>query len=325
MNKKVLAVAMAVVLICAAAGAGTMAWFTSAATSSGNQFTAGTLILGSEVNGNDVYEEFATLEFKDMEPGQPPVKVLDTDLKNVGSLPFYLYRMTASNIVDNNSENNIDDMILDDVLMLKIFIGGEQVYYGKLSQLVEENGGFFDPIYGIEPGETRELMIEAELPATTGNAYQGLRMKCDLNIFAAQEEMPVTGQPPLGTRYDLGATSIFSVEGYNSNNYVNFDWDWTPNDNLLGSEYYELRIKHETGDTTTEIEEIRIFILFDEHVVSVDGIDEDDVSVDWSQDIVRIRRNAFPSDWDGFEVELTGAQNGRAPETIPYQYFSLAR
>lgn len=325
MNKKILALAMTVVLICTAAGVGTMAWFTSASTSSGNEFQAGTLILGSENNGQDVYEEFATLEFEDMEPGQPPVKVLETELKNVGSLPFYLYRMTASGIEDNNSQNNLDDMILDDVMRLKIFIEGELVYYGKLSQMVEENGGFFDPIYGIQPGEERTLTIEAELPASTGNGYQGLSIKCDLNIFAAQEEMPVPGELPLGTRYDLGDTNIFSVEGYNSNSYVNFDWDWTPNDSLFGREHYELRIKHETGDTTTEIEEIRIIVFFDEHVISVDGIDRNDVSVDWGGDIVRIRRNAFPSNWDGFEVELTGAQNGRTPETIPYQYFSLAR
>ncbi len=324
MNKRILAVAMAVVLICAAAGAGTMAWFTSAATSSGNEFQAGTLILGSEVEGNDVYEEFATLEFKDMEPGEPPVKVLETELKNVGSLPFYLYRMTASGIEDNNNENDKNDMILDEVMMLKIFIEGEQVYYGKLSQLVEENGGFFDPIFGIQPGEERTLTIEAELPASTGNEYQGLSMKCDLNIFAAQEEMPVQGQPPLGTRYDLGSNDRFSVEGYNTSSHVNFDWDWTPNDTFVG-EYYELRIKHETGDTTTEIEEMRILIFPLEHVISTDGIDGGDVSVDWGGDIVKIRRNAFPAGWDGFEVELSGTQGDGSVQTIPYQYFSLAR
>ena len=325
MNKRILAVTLAVVLVCTAAGIWTIAWFTSAATSSGNQFTAGTLILGSEVEGNDVYEEFATLEFRDMEPGEPPVKVLETELKNVGSLPFYLYRMTASGITDNNSENGKDDKILDDVMMLKIFIENEQVYYGKLSQLLEENGGFFDPIYGIQPGEERTLVIEAELPAETGNEYQGLCMKCDLNIYAAQNEMPVPGQPPLGTIYNLGSTSLFSVEGYNSNNHVNFDWDWTPNDSLFGSEYYELKIKHETGETTTNIEEIRIILYTNEQVISVDGINKNDVSVDWGEDLVRIRRSAFPSDWDGFEVQMTGAQNGNSPQTIPYQYFSLAR
>lgn len=324
MNKKLLAVSMAIILICTAAGIGTMAWFTSSATSSGNQFESGTLILGSEDNGQDVYEKFATLKFEDMEPGDPPVLALETELKNVGSLPFYLYRMTAANIVDNNPENSVDDKILDGVMMLKISIEGEQVYYGKLSQLLEENGGFFDPIYDVQPGEFRTLRIEAELPATTGNAYQGLSMQCDLNIFAAQKEMPVTGQLPLNTRYDLGSTSLFSVEGYNTSNYTNFDWDWTPNDTLFGREYYELRIKHETGDTTTQIQEKRIFISFSERVVSTDGIDGRDVSVDWDDDIVRINRNAFPAEWDGFEVELTGTQKNGVVKTIPYQYFSLA-
>jgi hypothetical protein len=115
------------------------------------------------------------------------------------------------------------------------------------------------------------------------------------------------------------------VVGYDTGSRVNFDWDWTPDDRVLGSEYYELLIKHETGNPTTTVKEIRIFVFADEQVISTDGIDESDVSVDWGSDIVRINKNAFPSDWDGFEVQISGAQNGRPVQTIPYQYWTLNR
>jgi len=71
MNKRILAVAMAVVIICAAAGAGTMAWFTSSATSTGNDFTTGTLILGGVGDDGDTPHVFKNVKFEAMEPGEP--------------------------------------------------------------------------------------------------------------------------------------------------------------------------------------------------------------------------------------------------------------
>ncbi len=325
MKKNFLVSIIATILICSLAGVGTMAYFTSQSTSEENTFVTGTLVLGGVVDNQDVENQFAKLTFNDLlQPGQPPTQMGTTTLKNVGSLPFYLYRITASGLVDNNIDNGIDDTALDEALVLDITIGGELVYTGRLSQLVEENGGYFDPIYDVQSGEELDMVITAHMAEDAGNQYQGLSMSCDLTVYATQNDTPVPGEPE-GTAIHLGSTSSFNVEGYNTSSQVNFDWDWTPDDSFFGFEYYEIAIKHETGDTTTQIEEARIFIFPNEQVISTDGIDEDDVSVNWGSDIVRINRAAFPADWEGFEVRLSGHQDGGTYETIPYQYWSLDR
>lgn len=315
MKKRYIAAMLVVTLICAMAGVGTMAWFTSRATSNENTFKTGTLILGGIIDGEDVNEQFATVSFDNMEPGQPPEKVQETVLKNVGSLPFYLYRMTAKNITG--------DTKLDDVLMLNITIGGETVFDGRLSQLVEENGGYFDPIYGIQPEETRQMVITAYMDKNAGNEYQGLNMQCDLTVYARQNEYPVPGE---NGEEDLGLAPNFSVVAYNDDNYVNFDFDWEPND--LFYEHYKLEIKHETGDVTTGIEAERIWLFinfYNKEVTSLDGISRNDVDVDWNRDIVKIKKSAFPDEWKGFEVKIYGMQNLKPISSLPWQYWSLDR
>lgn len=322
MKKKLIVGIIAVTLICAFAGAGTMAYFTSRATSGANTFVAGTLVLGGVIDDMDVANRFATLNLANLKPGDP-VHLGSTVLKNVGTLPFKLYRMTASNIVDASG--------LDGVLTLTVEIGGEQVFAGKLSQLVEENGGYFDPIYNVQPGEEKAMDLYVMMDAAAGNAYQGKSMTCDLTVYAAQNEMPLNGEPQeshvnLGTA--PGGRPTFSVVGYNTASQVCFDWDWDPDD--IGYEYYKLEIKHETGTPTTTIEEKRMVIIIlpitREVVVSGDGIDRNDVNVDWNGDVVKIDKSAFPSDWTGFEVKLSGKQRSNSNiKSIPYQWWSLNR
>lgn len=338
MRKKYILSIIAIILICSMAGAGTMAWFTGRATSEENNVSAGTLILGTGDVGTDSNDQnfvFDSVAFGSMEPGEPPIQVQRTKLKNVGSLPFYLYRITASQLTDmtiGDTDNGKDDTELDNVLNIEITMcdpdeaveNGEKVFEGKLSELVEENGGFFDPIYSINPQDVKEMVITAHMDSNANNYYQGLSMNCDFTVYAAQNNMPVNGEGSgSGNKVNLGSTSSFSVAGYNSSSHVSFDWDWTPND--FWSEYYQIDIKHHTGDSTTNIEEWRIVFLPGERVISTDGIDESDVSVDWGSDIVRIDKSAFPSDWDGFEVKLSGEQDGGSYESIGYQYWSLDR
>nr|WP_279380044.1 TasA family protein [Sporosalibacterium faouarense] len=358
-------VILVVILICSMAGAGTMAWFTSQATSDNNVFAAGTLILGSEgANNDDIYNTFEKVEFPDMEPGQPFVQVQETILKNVGSLPFYLYRMTASQLEDNNLNNEIDDTKLNDVLTLKITLKDmeedadeEQVYYGKLSQLKLDNGGFFDPIYDVRPGEKKVMKIYAELPPEVTNEYQGLSMICDLTLYAKQNNVPIQGDPQ-NQWHDLqqGSVTNFSVKGINHRpllrNLVTFDWDWNPDDSDY--EFYEIMIKHETGDPNAQIteerweteepflwwtiktqhlsEDIEVYDMLTGEEVD---LDKWDVIWDPSEDNISIAMSAFPSDWDGMEIKLSGTQyedlnSPGNPEidtiqSLPIQYWSFDR
>lgn len=319
---------IAIVMICAMAGAGTMAYFTSSSSSANNTFNTGTLILGGkDINGNNLYNTFVRLQLGNMEPGEPPIKVSETILKNVGTLPFYLYRMTATALADNTN-NGINDTILNNVLMVDITIGGEPVFHGRLSQLVEENGGFFDPIYNVNPTDERLMVITAYMDPTASNQYQGLSMSCDLTVYASQNGSPITGQPSTQPAR-LGTTPHFAVDGYENGSDVWFDWNWTPDDRdgLLGYEEYWVRIKHETGDSTTEIYEVKISLLpTGEWVTSTDGISASAVSLDSNGDIVRIKKSAFPASWQGFEVQFGGRQRAvyEVQET-DYTYWTLNR
>lgn len=323
MKKKLIVGILAVTLICAFAGAGTMAYFSSRATSTNNTFVAGTLVLGGVIDGADVQNRFATLNISNLKPGEP-VHLGSTILKNVGTLPFKLYRMTASNIVDTPEPK------LDSVLTLTVKIDGDRVFTGKLSELVAANGGYFDPIYNVMPGEEKVMDLEIMMAATAGNVFQGMAAKCDLTVYAAQNEMPEPGDPQ-GSHVNLGTAPggrpTFSVVGYNTVSQVCFDWNWDPEDTIY--EYYKLEIKHETGIPTTTIEEERSIIVHPstrEVIVSGDGIDRNDIIVDWNGDVIKIKKSAFPSDWDGFEVRLSGKQlsNGTI-KSIPYQWWSLNR
>lgn len=330
MNKKILALALTVVMLCAAAGVGTMAYFTSQTTSADNVFQAGTLTLGGVIDGQDVENQFATVSFSNMEPGEPPLKVAETTLKNVGSLPFYIYRLTGSGVVDNNPENDVDDTILDDVLMVKVTIGGEVVYNGRLSQMVESNGGYFDPIYGIEPDDEKEMVIEGYLDPHAGNQYQGLSMQCDLTVYAAQNNMPIPGQE--GTNpANLGSTSLFNSAAqnvlFNSEEWIKFDWDWIQNSTWYSSNKDELRlrIKHEAGTHDAEVYEIQVSGSND---VTTNGLlDQNEVMVGgvWSSahDEIWVKRSAFPAEWDTMAVEIGGKLQGTDLVTIPYQPWDL--
>lgn len=325
MNKRTFLIAVAVVVACAMAGAGTMAYFTSQATSENNAFVTGTLILGGVIDGEDVAETFENVAIGNLRPGVPAV-VGTTILKNVGTLPFKLYRITADDFQLDDNVNGVTWDELDDLLALTVEINGEHVYTGKFSQLVLENGGFFDPIYDIFPDEELDMTLSVLMDSSAGNRYQGLRFTCDFTVYAAQNNMPNPGEPE-GTVVDLGSSGgnpSFSVKGYNDDTYVNFKYNWIPDD--LAMEKYIISIKHETGDTTTTIKETRIVILINEKVISTDGIDEDDVKVDWIHNIVKIKRSAFPAEWHGFEVKFEGEWSVLVPVytgVIPYQYWSL--
>lgn len=327
MRKKLIAGTIALTMICVAAGAGTMAYFTSQTSTENNTFVTGTLKLGGIIDGEDMVEEFARMSIQNIKPGLP-VHIGTTQLKNVGSLPFKLYRITASDFKGSGWD------MLDDQLALTVKIGGEQVYNGTISDLRAANGGYFDPIYNVLPDEVRDMELTVLMNAAAGNDYQGKNITCDFTVYATQNEAPNNGEPN-NERFRFGpaqdsngstAQPTFVVDGYNTSSQVCFDWDWRPDDNIV-FEKYVLDIKHETGYPTTNIQEVRIFIFPDEQVVSVDGIDEADVSVDWSNDVVKINKSAFPVDWEGFEVKLSGLQNNPfgTEKAISYTYWSLNR
>lgn len=336
MKKKYIAMMLVIAIAFSMLGVGTMAWFTSQALSTNNTFVAGELKLGGIINGEDVVEQFATLNLSNLKPGEPR-DLGTTQLKNVGTLPFKLYRITASNFTGLSNAIDEQGRSMDDVLHLIVTIGDEQVYEGKFSQLVWENGGFFDPIVDVPVGDVRDMKLSVLMDQTAGNKFQGQSFTCDLTVYATQNEVPENGEP-IYTRVYLGRSNggdtisnpSFSVEGWNDSMFVNFDFNWHPNDALY--ERYYIEIKHEKGDVDNTIDAQRIIIAGPDSI-QVEGtgpLTVNDIKVDWyDKDVVSIRRNAFPSTWDGFEVKFSGSRTPLIDlQTIKvngseYQYWSL--
>lgn len=358
MKKRYLAIILATALVFVMAGVGTMAWFTNEATSSNNTFQAGTLILGYNNNGTDVSNEFASLTFDNLSPGGDPTDVSTTELKNVGTLPFYLYRITADNFVDNN-DDDIDDLLLDDVLMVSVLIKDEfgverEVFRGKLTQLKEENGGYFDPMYFIDPQETREMKMKVWMDETADNFYQGLSMSCDFTVYASQHAMPLPGEtgnyeylatcesfdPSGNLRTDVG---YFKVYGKNNGTSVSFQYRWhTANgvpipDPGTNKDWYELRIKHHTGDPNKEIfikvpnssgDEIQVTDLNNINHPSLAGY----ITFNNTNEIVTIEKAFFDElelvsndpIWDTIEVQFYGkTHHGPWDRITDYVWFDL--
>lgn len=325
-------VLLAVTVTCIFAAGVTYTLFSSQVRSEENSFTAGTLRLGGVFGKDSVAEKFAHLSLFGIKPGQTTL-LGSTKLKNLGTLPFKLYRITTSNV--------IDDAKLSEMLNIKVKMDDELVYEGKLSQLVESNGGYFDTIGNVTPGSVRNLSFEASMNKDAGNDYQNKTVTCDLNIYATQNEVPSNGENGVPVRFGPAkdengnaAENTFSVDVKNTNKDVEFTWDWQPSDDKSwGSfEYYILEIKHESGDPTTDVEAGRLKMKLNpidektETIESTNDILENDVSVDWNMDEVKIRKDAFPKDWRGFEIKISGVQkfDGNIV-SIPYQYWSLNR
>lgn len=333
MKRHIFLALLIAIIICVLSAGVTYTLFSRQVISEGNAFAVGELKFGGILGEASVTEKFASLSLSNIRPGQTTL-LGPTKLKNTGTLPFKIYRITSSNVVDDSK--------LGEMLYVKVKIDGESVYEGKIGQLIESNGGFFDIIENILPDNVKDLSLEISMDENAGNDYQNKSFISDLNIYATQNEVPSNGEidaetvrfGPAVDENGIVPENTFSVNVKNTIDNVVFDWDWQPSDDKSwGSfEYYILEIKHETGNPTTDVEVGRLKMKFDpideitETVESTNGITQNDITIDWENDDIKIRRSAFPSDWKGFETKILGVQKfDGSIVSIPYQYWSLNR
>lgn len=337
MKNRFFILAIVVALVFAMAGVGTMAWFTSSATSTNNTFTAGTLKLGSpdsDSDGFDQIEEFAAIQFNNLQPGQASSIVDRTTIKNVGTLPLTIYRITVSNFVDNNSSNQKNDRKLKNALKVNITIGGDVVYDGLLKNLIERQGGYFDPITMAE-GQTKEIVVTTYMRERAGNPYQQLNMSCSLNIHATQTNRPFAGQVGMNP-HGLGNNSLFTAQAENiSDNgepWLKVTWDWNDTAEWLVSnkDEFKILIKHETDVHDAKVYEALLW--FDQYgaIKKVKGLNESDVYFgEYMSDEIWIRRDALAFDgWETLSIQVEAVLNNkdtgkRTRKVIPYQQWHL--
>lgn len=310
--KKIGIILLAAVLCTAtAAVGGTKAYFTNKAQSQNNTFNAGTLILGGyDKNVEDSIKtetanKFMSLNIQNIKPGLPK-EVGKTTLRNIGSLPFKLFRITASNI-------NQSCPLLDEVIEVEIYIDNQKAYTGRLSNLRATNGGYFDPIFPIPAKTDHEMTVYVTMDENAGNAYQGATLTCDLTAYATQTNTTFAGDQN-SIHYNLasvqGSGTVndpkFSVTAWNDadpNGYVNFQYTWQPNDvqnciydkninkllQLLGIsltkdfELYNIEIKHEKGIPDADIGGINKY--------------DPSLAINWRKIKVKVNWNSFTRNW----------------------------
>lgn len=348
--KKIISILLAISLVTGVTAVmGTKAYFTSSTESAINTFKAGTLKIGGEGD-----YKFKRLVVDNIKPGMP-LDAGDTTVKNIGSLPLKLFRITASNFSGSRD--------LDYKLKVTIKMNNDTVYTGRLMDLIAVNGGYFDPIYDIKAGQEVNIHVDVEMDEDAGNYYQDKTIKCDLTIDAAQNNYPELGKPK-GRQFDIASATgsgterdpSFSVKGWNEvldNGYVSFKYNWKPSDwktkFKFGTivykenfEVYDIEIKHEKSIDDANIggehegKWLKIFFRFrwDESsckwiCTSPDSdinINPNDVVVDFENDMIKIKKSVFPEDWKGFEVKFHGIQReDKSFRTTEWKYWSLDR
>lgn len=360
MKTKLALIIVLIVMLGVLGGVGTMAWFTSSTISTGNEFKTGTLKLGSEsINGTDRIEEFGPLNVSNIKPGEPR-DVGEVFLKNVGTLPMKLYRITGFDFSGDLYHQDEQERKLDDLLELIVTIENEdnhvyQVKQCKFSQLQEENGGYFDPIFELkEYGDKAKMTFSVLMDETAGNEFQGKSFTCSLKVYASQVEMPKPGE---SSEYEYIGTSdittddgtyynqseaitsgeyYFKAYGKNNNSNSYFRYEWCKNDAVVGDpaedlDWYEIRFKHHTGSTSKEIIVITDYAEGEIRVKDKDGnpiIYSGGIQFDKTNDLITIPANfftwAFGQDAKTVEAEFYGkTHQGTWHRTTVYKWWTI--
>jgi predicted ribosomally synthesized peptide with SipW-like signal peptide len=335
-KKRLIISILAITLVCSLAGAGTMAYFSSQKTSAGT-FSTGRLSLGTSGDGGNT---FAALEVKNLYPGCDyiPLPAVTTDLINSGTLPFTLYRISASAPVESVAG-------LDELVTVQFAIDGDPVWTGRLSQLNDmsnEAGSFFDPIKNVAAGETVKLTAQAKMEAAfldgtpVGNEYQKANLTCDLTIYAKQDNLSENGEPA-GNLQTLATTDTYTIKGQevtrNGQQWIMFDFDRSISLPLIGERKENLIVNIRHEDPNNNSADLRItwhrliapaWATTDS--LNVDGtINHSDVSVNDDNGQIFIKKSTFPSDWRGFQVQFTGKWHNDAAQTTDWIPWSLNR
>jgi predicted ribosomally synthesized peptide with SipW-like signal peptide len=175
---------LVIALAAAVIGGATMAWFTDADESAPVTFTAGTLLVDIEkfdlVNTNEINLDI-------LNPGDD--WGYEVDVKNSGTKNF-IYKVLicwqdilGNTLVDFGGREGFGTKPLSDAIVFTVKKGNEIITTGTLEG---KNSPLEFEIGQLAPGATDSYTIEAVLPTTAGNEYQGSKMKLAFVVMAKQ-------------------------------------------------------------------------------------------------------------------------------------------
>lgn len=158
---------------------GSLAIFTNAPTLGGNAFTTGTVVLG-------LTPATALLTSASMMPGDTVAGSLLVSNNGIGQLR---YAMTSSSTnADTKGLMNQITLTVKTLGTSCVVFDGTSLYSGALS-----GAAFGDPAQGaqagdrvLDPAASETLCFQANLPAATGNAFQGAATTTTFTFSAEQ-------------------------------------------------------------------------------------------------------------------------------------------
>ncbi|MGB9840456.1 TasA family protein [Thermovenabulum sp.] len=314
MKAKIFLAIISIVVVFCLIGMGTMAWFTSRAESTENTFVTGTLHLGGKIDGTFEKERFATLQFKNMQPNESR-ELGPIELKNMGTLPLKIYRISAENAVGN--------LELAGVIGIKVRFGDTIVFDGKLSDLFFNSKGFFTFEQRLSPEEETSFFVEIKMDETADNSYQGRELSCNLLIHAVQTNkttvmiMDSLGNPLPGAEFSYwNGQKWISLGTTDSSGSIGSIFP--PN---LSTTHVQITYKGYTKTVTQDIRN-QSFFVFGTSPVTVKLVGSDGQPIPGAVATVSYAPD-YPGPVDGsYRILGTTDENGEVKaELLPYDYY----
>ncbi|GEM_PF-656325 len=180
MNKKSIIALTAAAAITVGLGAGSLAWFTSTATSAGNKFTTGTLNITQQVeNWKDVGQKQVAVD--NMQPGDQ--KILPFTISNGTSTLGLKYKIELKAETPGVGVPNLLDVAKFE-LKLKGVSLTSGITFDELKTYLAQNIKVLD---ANNTSDSYEIVIT--IPEETGNTYMGGQGTFEINTKATQNNV----------------------------------------------------------------------------------------------------------------------------------------
>jgi len=263
MSKKILISLSIIGAVAAIAIGGTIAYFNDTETSSGNNFTAGTLNL--QVGSED--PTIWSYHTEDIKPGDEDIEFVS--IQNTGSLDGYLH-ITFANLVNDEmgctepEGDNLDTTCgnpgnnegeLAENLDILIYLDENEdedfdlgidtlIYQGKVRGILQ--GDLFN--YPLLSGDSKEFTMEWELASSVGNIVQSDKTGYDINFELTQNKQEeIVGD----WHFDENAGAVaYDSSGYGNQGTINgatwADGKYNPALNFDGNNDY-VEVSHSSS------------------------------------------------------------------------------
>ncbi|MGE5473758.1 MAG: hypothetical protein ACM3UU_06015 [Ignavibacteriales bacterium] len=242
-------------------------------------------------------------------------------LKNIGDKPFWTYAICAK-----KNTNGYNFGYVDDSLDINAEIDGVLVYQGKLKNIFNDNNKYFKVIKKIQPNSESKMSIVISNRNYSINKIK--EMDFDLYLLSTTKDSMDLENSGKRNRMYLGG--YYSQE---YNKYINEFWAeclqingeiwffYNKTSYNKGFEYIVLDINNENNKN---LEGCRVLCFKKDNIISVDGIEEENIEVDWGNNIIKIKKSEFSKFGSGINVRMGSAETLTSKiQMTSYKYYSL--